>query len=406
MIKTKYGYVLIFCCVAHTIWSQSLVGHWTGSLTQDGKGEAFEFSLNIGQNGDKLSGVSMSRSGNGKNEANFSFTGILIGDTVVLQEIEQISPKSPKWCLKYMQLKLGTIDGVPSLTGIWKADGCLPGKISLKNKDLTAKAVTVEEEIPFTILGKWTGYLSQSDREYGFYYEINLDSDSAGSTSYIVSEDNGGSAHHQLLWNFNASENELKLEESFVKQKTDEKWKWCIKTGILSLRKGPHSYILEGDWKGYIEGFNFSTGSCAPGKFYLEKPIETRTTTKAVMEVRKPYEEKKERQVKLQRIIEVQSPKLKIKTWDNGTVDGDIVTLFLNGNLLFEKYRVTKNKYTKLVTLKEENNFLILHAESLGEISPNTVAVAIDDGFKEQVIILSSDLEESGAVLIKQFKIK
>jgi hypothetical protein len=33
------------------------------------------------------------------------------------------------------------------------------------------------------------------------------------------------------------------------------------------------------------------------------------------------------------------------------------------------------------------------------------VAVSIDDGEREQVIIVSSNLEESGAVMIKQFKV-
>ena len=88
------------------------------------------------------------------------------------------------------------------------------------------------------------------------------------------------------------------------------------------------------------------------------------------------------------------------------TVDGDIVTVFLNGELLFEKYRVTKHKYAKVVKLKPDDNYLILHAEDLGDISPNTVAVSIDDGVKEQIIILSSNLSESGAIMIKQFKIE
>ncbi len=53
--------------------------------------------------------------------------------------------------------------------------------------------------------------------------------------------------------------------------------------------------------------------------------------------------------------------------------------------------------------LRKENNLLILHAEDLGAIIPNTVAVSIYDGSKEEIIILSSNLNVSGAILIRQF---
>ena len=405
MLQNILRFSFILACPL-VLTAQGLTGLWEGYLYQEGKVDTFFYQLQLEQEGDDLSGTSYSRAPDSTSEASFTFTGIVDQeDRVVIQEIIQDSPESPKWCLKYMLLEIGSNRGKVTLTGEWKADGCTPGRIYLENGDFTTKEITVEEEVPFSILGKWTGYLSQSDRDYGFYYEVNL-AEGDQSQSYIVSEGNGGSAFHNLAWEFDDVLGNLELEEQMVKTKTDGKWKWCIKSGSLTLRREPHTYVLEGQWKGYLEGLNFATGSCAPGKFYLEKPIETRTVTKAVQEARKPYESKNKRKIKVQRVLEVQSPKLKIKSWDNGTVDGDIVTLFLNGNLLFEKYRVTKTKYTKLVTLKEENNFLILHAESLGDVPPNTVAVSIDDGVKEQVIILSSNLEESGAVMIRQFKVE
>jgi len=57
------------------------------------------------------------------------------------------------------------------------------------------------------------------------------------------------------------------------------------------------------------------------------------------------------------------------------------------------------------IKLEKKTNYLILHAEDLGDITPNTVAVSVDDGVKEQRIILSSNLRESGAVMIRQFQI-
>jgi hypothetical protein len=49
---------------------------------------------------------------------------------------------------------------------------------------------------------------------------------------------------------------------------------------------------------------------------------------------------------------------------------------------------------------------LVLHAESLGSVPPNTIAVSVFDGVKEQTIVLCSNLKESGAVLIRTFQVK
>ena len=103
--------------------------------------------------------------------------------------------------------------------------------------------------------------------------------------------------------------------------------------------------------------------------------------------------------------LEVQGSRLNIHVWDNGTVDGDRVTLFLNGERLLYNHYVNKHKMAIPVTLKQDNNFLILHAEDIGSITPNTVAVSVDDGVKEQTIILSSNLDFSGAVMIRRLKV-
>jgi len=164
--------------------------------------------------------------------------------------------------------------------------------------------------------------------------------------------------------------------------------------------------VLEGAWEGYIEGNTPPEGRCAPGTIVLEKPILTRSIVKTIEQPFQAYEISTQRQAKIMSTVEVKSANIKLKIWDNGTVDGDIATVFLNGEQLVKRYRVSKYKYSIPVTLKEDNNFLILHAEDLGDIPPNTVAVSVDDGIREQIIVLSSNLKESGAILIRQFKIE
>lgn len=115
-----------------------------------------------------------------------------------------------------------------------------------------------EEIIPPTITGKWTGTLSQSDRDYGFYFEVDLDKGKAGQ-SYIVSEDNGGNAFHKLEWQYDSIFQLLSFKELEVTSKTDPNWRWCIKSGTLSFRRENARLALEGDWNGFIEGFDLET---------------------------------------------------------------------------------------------------------------------------------------------------
>ena len=403
MIKRFFPAILFYLCYFPLV-AQQLGGEWEGRLVQDGKQEAFYYLLQIEQEGNAFSGSSFSRTPDGERSARFVVTGFLDGDQLILQEIQQLEPAEPKWCMKYATLKLGEDDGVPTLEGAWEAKGCTPGKLFLKQR-VTVIDELVEREVPFTMEGKWTGHLAQSDRDYGFYFELTLGETTIGK-SYIVSEDNGGSAHHQLVWNISGDgeAKRLSFEESEVTIRTDEKWRWCIKSADLSIREEAHKYVMEGEWKGYIEGYTVETGPCASGNIYLEKPILTEKFKKQTVQASKPYEDENKRKVKVGQVVEVENAQLRIRVWDNGAVDGDYVTLFLNGQRILHNYRVSKSKRAIPVKLDQDDNFLILHAEDLGDISPNTVAVSIDDGVREQQIILSSNLRESGAILIKQIQ--
>ena len=189
-------------------------------------------------------------------------------------------------------------------------------------------------------------------------------------------------------------------------ERTDDKWKWCIKSGTFKLSRRGMSYFMEGDWSGFIEEHDPETGACAPGSLILEKPVLTKEIRKEINVLTKPYEDQTGRVVKVGRTVEVKSRNVRIKIWDSGTVDGDYATLFLNGERILNNYRVQKYKRGIPVELNAEENLLILHAEDLGDIPPNTVAVSVVDGKEETVIIMNSNLKESDAILIRRFRLK
>lgn len=396
--KTSIFFLL---CLPCWLMAQNFTGRWEGILTQDSPADTFYYQVNLRQDGDAITGTSQSTTRDGQYGARFQLSGYWDGQKLILQELQQLEPETPKWCVKYAQLDYNTANTQDILTGPWKATGCSPGRITLRRGAAMTLDTLVREVAP-SLAGTWTGTLSQSDRDYGFYFELDLQPSGRG-TSHIVSEGNGGEATHRLTWA--GTEPNITFAESGILRQSEGDWTWCIKSGKLRYRREGSRLVLEGTWDGYLDGHDPETGACASGQLYLEKPVLTEQVVQQQRSVQQPYENDNQRQIKIARVLEVARPNIKLRVWDNGTVDGDIVTLFLNGERILHDHRVSKRKIGIPVQLQQESNFLILHAEDLGDISPNTVAVSVDDGEREQNIILSSNLKESGAVLIRQFKI-
>lgn len=98
--------------------------------------------------------------------------------------------------------------------------------------------------------------------------------------------------------------------------------------------------------------------------------------------------------------LEVKSRDLKISVWDHNQVDGDIISLKVGEQWLITEYELIRARKTVPYTFTGFNTTIILYAHNLGQIPPNTAAVAIDDGHEVQTISLESDLENSEAIEI------
>lgn len=390
-------YILIIGSFGIPLRAQLPAAVWKGELTQTGGQDTFSYELHLQEQPGGLSGTAFSVNPAG-DTAQFAVRGSWDGERMLLQEIKQERPEQPRWCLKYVKLDLGMDAlGRSRLVGSWQAQGCRPGTLWLYPVDATLAATD-------SPLGRWTGYLDQADREYGFFYEFELAVDGTGR-SRIVSEGSGGIATHALRWTQDTVLQLIRITELEVVEKTDPNWPWCIKQAELTWDRQDGRHTLSGNWSGFIEGYALrgDQGTCASGKIYLEKPILQLATRQKVEDKATVYEKEHGRKLRVDRVIQVSSPKLRIRVWDNGTVDGDIVTIFLNGKQLVKDFRVSKRKWSIPVSLTEAENLLIIHAEDLGDITPNTVAVSIDDGKKEEVLVISSNLSVSGGILIQPF---
>lgn len=91
-----------------------------------------------------------------------------------------------------------------------------------------------------------------------------------------------------------------------------------------------------------------------------------------------------------------------VSLWDHGRQDGDIVSIYLNGETVVSKHLLTYSR--KKVSFKldlSRTNELFLYAHNLGSAPPNTVSIELTDGSTSEKIILNSDLKSCEAVKIK-----
>lgn len=112
---------------------------------------------------------------------------------------------------------------------------------------------------------------------------------------------------------------------------------------------------------------------------------------------------------KIQRIEEIffNSDSLLLSFYDNGTVDGDTISMILNGRVIAEKIKLTTNAFRLTIPTKIGENdslLLVLNAESLGLIPPNTGLLIIQDGNNRHEIRFEGDMQRSSAIVLRKRK--
>ena len=131
------------------------------------------------------------------------------------------------------------------------------------------------------------------------------------------------------------------------------------------------------------------------------KVIPVQKTELKELTVKKTIEEEfKIREKIIATDIPITGDSIELSFYDNAEIDGDSISLFLNNKLIFQHIRLTAAAYTIKLPVNElnENNELVMVAENLGSIPPNTsYMLAIVDNKRYEAMLKST--EESSAVI-------
>jgi len=148
------------------------------------------------------------------------------------------------------------------------------------------------------------------------------------------------------------------------------------------------------------------------------KPAKEKETTEPTKEVTVKNEPQKPQEIKPRqpaadingRIIETiqsvnySSDSLVITLYDNGEVDGDTVSVLMNGKVIMPMVGLSTNAVRKTIYTKDITDSLqiVMYAENLGTLPPNTGLLIVNDGKERYEIRFSGDLKKNSAIVFKR----
>ena len=108
-----------------------------------------------------------------------------------------------------------------------------------------------------------------------------------------------------------------------------------------------------------------------------------------------------ERSKSILKRIDLNQANFKVDLYDDGDIDGDIVSVYYNGKPLLSNKKLTDKPISLNLTAdpdKKENELLI-YAENEGNIPPNTALMIVTEGNTRTEVRITSDEKKNGVVL-------
>jgi hypothetical protein len=112
------------------------------------------------------------------------------------------------------------------------------------------------------------------------------------------------------------------------------------------------------------------------------------------------------RKSEFSQIVNFKSDSLELSLYDNGEIDGDTVSIFMNGEAILAKQGLKSSAIRKTIYLTpgQKEFTLVMFAESLGKYPPNTGLLVIHDGEDIYNLRFSSDYQKSSGIVFRRKK--
>jgi len=114
----------------------------------------------------------------------------------------------------------------------------------------------------------------------------------------------------------------------------------------------------------------------------------------------------KTRENKLAQSFVLHNPDVIVKLYDNGEIDDDTISVFLNKKLVLSSKRLTASPLVLKFKMDEDNSDqeLTMVAENLGRIPPNTSLMIVESGEQRYEVRITSNEQKNAVVKFKYQK--
>jgi hypothetical protein len=229
--------------------------------------------------------------------------------------------------------------------------------------------------------GIWKGTLTQQAGGcFPVYYiemQVNIEGGAVHGASYHYS-DISNYVKKKYDGSYDATQKKLSLHEGPVQTfKIPADCIPCIKNYDLWYSNSSGQETLRGEWNGKVMNSNMD---CQPGQLVL-----TRVKESAFKEIPE---------------VEVDTGTIQLDFYDNGEIDDDTISVFVNQKLILSKERLSIKPSTTHIKIDLENTFqeIEMVAENLGRIPPNTALLIVTAGTRRYRLYLTSTEQKSAMV--------
>lgn len=406
--------MLIFLSFKST--AQNLTGDWNGFLSQNNKSWSFVLNMKLMQSGNQFTGFARLTANTGA-YVRHELRGEIDGNKIKITEtkvVEDGSRGSWDWCIKLFTGLLTRSGSEYTIEGDWANDGtrgysggayhnasfnCPPGRFRISRIFTCAEEKTglVVNEVErwrekgrYESTAEWKQRTSSLNTDIQYKNVINsvarnLINDTQLALDYDADAETF-TFHASCFADFQVKvpRNEAACFEKNFKKST-------IRNIVFGYQPDTRSIVVDSisiqnpcNQQAYV--FPHPVAQVQPG----DTIVKTDPT---------PFQR---REVSIVNEIEVRAKTVEVRFYDNGTVDGDIISIYFNNELVKQRQTLTSSPIRFTLQLKEgQDNIIAMYAENLGTIPPNTALMVVDDGSSVIRIPLESNMQQSGAVRIR-----
>lgn len=255
--------------------------------------------------------------------------------------------------------------------------------------------------------GLWNGYITTDNHDAQGNYIINIEAQKDGiiSGKALLYKPNIYAEAFGLQQFFGTiNNNQINISDVVIldERMPSSRFFLCFKLSNLQYTNVESRESLTGTWRS-------NSSTCLPGKISLTRYDENgaKKVPDYVLKAVKSTGDNptfKNTELSSPIVLSVKNYNLELQLKDYLKTDNDTVSIYLNRRLILNRINISKKpiKFNIRLSRNLASNELILFANNLGFVPPNTSLLTVSDGEKRHRILIESTLQKSVAIYLKK----